>query len=309
MDISRVDPSSEDDPYDEIPLEQQHNTPSGDEREMKPLGRAALVLSMVPALDPIPKEKEEEETSPSPTEIDYSQWHESYKVVMGNALRSMIRLSQAPQNKWRLQEYVIEGFDPITLSEYDGGERFILKATGVLNGAARRYSYAMRDYNPDTRLAWENQGVITHVNERQSFVSQEGKLHYVEMGLSIGSYPRWSRGLIHARYDKPANEYRVAYASANHPEFPIPDGKVVLNEKWAMFAQDIQKKPTKCSLTIIHELDARATGVREWFRTGQMRHVFCEMIRTRMYALENAVKNWDHYYGPQRDPKKLENRK
>jgi hypothetical protein len=307
MDNSRVDPSSEDDPYDVISI-----TPSEDEYELKSLGRPQLILSINPtaaAVVVVAKEKEEERVA-SP-DVDYSQWHESYKTVMGNALRYMIRLSQASPSKWRLQEYIIEGFDPITLSEYDGGGegRFVLKATGVLSGSARRYSWAMRDYNADTRLAWENSGIITSVNERQSFVSSEGKLHYVEMGVNIGSYPRWSRGLIHARYDKSANEYRVAYASADHPEFIIPEGKVVLNERWALFAHDIQKKPTKSSVTIIHELDSRAPGVKEWFRTTQTRQVFCEMIRTRMYALENAVTNWDHYYGPTRDPKKLENRK
>lgn len=82
-----------------------------------------------------------------------------------------------------------------------------------------------------------------------------------------------------------------------------------MKEQWALFARDVQKNPRKCEVTMYHELDGRAPGVKEWFRSTHMRQLYAEIVRTRIYALEMVVNKWDIYYGPTRDPKKLENRK
>lgn len=228
--------------------------------------------------------------------IDYGSLHESYKKVMGTALQTFLRLRATPITGWTLLRYEVAEFDPVTISKAATGE---VRISGILSGPARRYAYAMRDYDRDTRLSWDNS--TEAVKEHHAFHSGEGKLHYVECTTRHRAALRWSAGILFAYYDEGVDEHRVTFCSVDHPLFRCPAGATPLAaDRWTLFAKDTctQKDARRCEVTII--ISQREGGIDEDLP---------EMMRSRLYALETAVTKWDLYYGPSRDPKKLENRK
>jgi hypothetical protein len=192
-------------------------------------------------------------------------------------------------------------------------------ARAVVRGRAERYAYVARDYNVDTRLAWDRKdGVVTtkeletyNLDGGLSLTAVESRVHS-PVPLASDRYLFGVQTYLYSR-ESPPETHKVVFCSGYHPHFKCPvDAVNVSGVTAAAVVRQLEDKADvrECELTLVVRVKElhNAVGVNSLVSAVYLPDVK-EQLRRRVRLYEDVVHNWDTYYGERRDPKLIENRK
>ena len=243
--------------------------------------------------------------------IDSGAWNEAYKNAMGVTIAQMLALAVSPH--WELVDSPSGGDETISLFEDVSDPSFVcLKATGIVAGRADRFLYILKDHDPETRLAWDGKW-FTRVQQLETYVNpEEGDLTVVASCLRspvpMLFSDRSALGIQWTGYDSLLKTHKLVYTTVNHPIFKHPEGMARVHLSMLVVLREIdndkKKKKKQTEITLVVKTGPPPPALSLIDLGG-----YKETIREQIHLFERVVANWAHYYGPTRDPKKIENRK
>lgn len=263
---------------------------------------------LLPDMSTARKDKEEEEEADVVAVVDLA-WLADYKSRMERAIhlvQSLARSELQPPG-WAL----LPCDDRVQLHEKVGGGGATI-ATAIVKGRAERYAYIVRDYEPETRLAWDRQ--TTDSAQMETYHLQDTMhtmcfVHRRYPALVPGARDRWMQGIQSYFFDSSTCTHTIVFCSAVHPFYECPDDAVsVSGAILGVVVRQLEGK--QCEIMLVAQYgDVASTvggyGITASMYAGRLK----EMLRERVRLLESVVRQWKKYYGPKRDPKKIENRK
>lgn len=229
-------------------------------------------------------------------------WHQRYKTLIGTAIAYILQLALEDSTKWS----IVEPLERIALFErpvnVDG--YCIFKVQGVVAGRADRYLYVIKDHDKDTRCPWDTD--VLHVQQLETYMSNEGNITVVRSTIKSPLpriiAPRVLLGLQWTDYDTQLQTHKLVFCSAQHPFFKcLPTEGVEADARIGIIIRQLDKG--QCELCMFVRVNPGGALGSLWIDR------YKEALRARIYLYESVVQAWSTYYGPGKDPKKLENRK
>lgn len=197
-------------------------------------------------------------------------------------------------------------------------------ARAVVKGLAERFAYVARDYDKQTRLAWDCHDGVVHTAQLESYLMKSGHtLSAVECRIRSPVPMASDRHLVGVQtylFSKtlPPDTHKVLFCSvAANPRFKCPVDAVSVGGVVAgVVVRQLEDKISgstrtrECEITLVVQVKElnNAIGVN-YLTAGFYLGATKERLRRRVRLYQDVVHNWDTYYGPSRDPKRLENRK
>lgn len=196
-------------------------------------------------------------------------------------------------------------------------------ARAVVKGRAEQFAYVARDYDNETRLAWDLYDGVVHTKNLESHLMKSGHvLSVVECRIRSPVPMASDRHLLGVQtylFSKmsPPDTHKVLFCSVSHPQFKCPvDAVSVSGVVAGVVVRQLEDKivgntrTRECEITMVAQVKElnNAIGVNYLtasFYLGPAK----ERLRRRVRLYQDVVHNWDKYYGPSRDPKRQENRK
>ncbi len=196
-------------------------------------------------------------------------------------------------------------------------------ARAVVKGRAEQFAYVARDYNAETRLAWDCHDGVVSTKQLESYLMKSGhSLVAVECRIRSPVPMASDRHLFGVQTHlftktSPPDTHKVLFCSANHPHFKCPvDAVSVSGVVAGVVVRQLEDKidgstrTRECEITLVVQVKelSNAIGVNyltSSFYLGATK----ERLRRRVRLYQDVVHNWDKFYGPARDPKRMENRK
>ncbi len=276
---------------------------------------------------PIPlkeKDEEEEEAPPPPpqgaavvvmvTEVVDLAWLVDYKVCMSRAIhlvQSLVKSERRPPDWLALQCDDAMYGDRVQLHERMtiGG----VVASAIVRGRAERYAYAARDYETETRLAWDGRHTYgpTAVTQVETYHCEQPMCMVQQRSPALvpGAADRWLQGLLTHFYNEYTRTHTVVVCSASHPHYECPaDAVPVVGATLGVVVRQLDAK--HCELLLVAHYNDVGSAVGGYSPiAGLYASRLKENVRERVTLFEDAVVHWKRYYGPKRDPKKVGDRK
>ncbi len=255
-----------------------------------------IPLHDMPALPPV------EPSIEAASKENNSEWHQSYKTLTGTAIAYILQLALDDSKKWT----IVEPVERISLFErpVDAGGHYTFKVHGVVQGRADRYLYVIKDHDKDTRCAWDDN--VSNVQQLETYMALEGNITIVRSTVKSPIpriiAPRLLLGVQWTDYDPELRTHKLVFCSAQHPFYKcLPEDGVEANARIGVILHQLDKG--QCELTLFVRFKPGGSLSSIWIDR------YKEALRQRVYLYERVVQGWDTYYGPTRDPKKVENRK
>lgn len=277
-------------------------------------------------LEDIPLEKDPPLTPVDPVLLeaskqDFSAWEDAYKKLMGVTIGQFqwllkyphwnIILSSNEHEPFRLFEANISTKDnPAALMQ---GPYHCLKVTGVLRARAERVFYVIKDQDPDTRLKWDSEFMVS-MCELQTFKTDQGDIKVVQSEIKAQipmAANRISLGIQYASYNSRTRTHRLVFRTTQHWHYRIPEDRVPINGLVGVIvrALDPPAQPKgasnpspMCEVIIIMYMNVGGNipspiveSLKEW-------------LRERLHLYERVAIAWKAYYEG-KDPRLLKNRK
>ncbi|MBX9636400.1 MAG: hypothetical protein K2Q45_02475 [Nitrosomonas sp.] len=235
---------------------------------------------------------------------------QEYKRKMGTAIEIMTR-QLLPNNNWQILEDPTKQLKVALFSLHDPmTPYFTLKAVAVVQGRASRYHHVAKDHEPYTRMPWDKDNVC-HVRQMETYHADEGEIVVVE-STWLSRNPRifcnrHALGIMSHHHDPLQKTYSLYFVTAKHSHFQSPpkdaSSVVAVDASCCMILRELQNEMTE--MTLMVRVDPKISNVvPTLFLKNHM-----EELRKRVLLYEFVVKNWHTFYGPDKDPKKVENRR
>lgn len=234
-----------------------------------------------------------------------------YKTLLGTTIEIM-KGHAASNSGWNL----ISVFSTnITLYEKTlvNDNYYLLKVKAVLQGRASRYAHVIRDHEEHTRMVWDA-GHIVSCKEYETYKADEGDIVVVE-SVWRSLHPRVfsdrrAFGILTSVYNEEYQTYSLYFCSADHVRFcpgaaPGAPGGVLIHASLGIVLRKLSAAETE--LTMVLKVDPKvSTFAPLSFLFVQS---YKEELCKRVQLYEQVVQAWDTYYGPSKDPKRVENRR
>lgn len=291
----------DDDAFDDIPLEEDlRDTPSTRHQ------------ARAPEAHPFPQAQLE-----AFAQIDGVAWQDYYKTKIGEAYRDGLKFLQQDEtssnNWWHLIEAEEETRTlcggPVLLFEHDVCmPEFprVFRVTGVVKGRAERFLHVIKDHDRDTRLAWDARHVEA-VQVLEEYHPPEGSIYVVKSEIKAPR-PLENRlllGVQSHRYNAQLQTYTYVFKSAQHYFYSdqLPSGKSLAN---AFVCIWIAQAPADiCQIKMVVGVNVGGNALVTRLILGNYHH----HLRERFVLWERVVNDWDTYYPPETNQKRIENRK
>jgi hypothetical protein len=304
--------------FDSVPLSDFNPNPK--EEDDDDVGRApALPRALL-------NDDDDDDTLERASRADSSEWHARYRQLMARTVANVLALlsddEDAERGRWEIDVNATQAKPRFCLYRC-GSSSSVVRISTMLRGRAERFAYVIKDYDPDTRMRWDNRDVIDMVQQCETYHSREGELvlvRSVHKPVVTTSFLQRQPPSVLAQciywhgYDEELRTHKLVFCSADHPLFG-PEGGQVAARDWMVSFYLHEVAPTTprgredwhyarydqyCAVIVL--VSAPSSGVKvEGFQAHQM------VERLELY--ERVVAHWDQYYGPGKDPKILANRK
>lgn len=302
----------DDDAFDDIPLEEDLRDAPSSSSSLKNTAHQ----TRAPKAHPFPQAQLE-----AFAQIDGVAWQDYYKTRIGEAYRDGLKLlrqdDSSSNNWWHLIE-AEEGTEektqcggPVLLFEHDVGMADfprVFRVTGVVKGRAERFLHVIKDHDRYTRLAWDARHVET-VQVLEEYHPPEGSIYVVKSEIKAPR-PLENRlllGVQSHRYNAQLQTYTYVFKSAQHyfysNQLP-PSGKSLANAFVCIWiAQSAAEEICQIKMVVGVNVGGNALATR--LILGNYHH----HLRERFVLWERVVNDWDTYYPPETNQKRIENRK
>ena len=230
-----------------------------------------------------------------------------YKSSMGTAIE-ILRLYLSSLQGWT----VIDSSTAANIVLYEkhlaNDNSFLLQVKGIVNGRASRYFHVIRDHEQDTRLPWDKEN-ITMCKEHETYKADEGDIVVVE-SVWRSRHPRLfsdrrAFGILSSVYNAEQETYSLYFCSETHLRFGSASNSVDTQVLLGIVLRKIDKHQTEISIVL--RVDPKVSNFS--VMSIMFANEYKEELRKRVQLYERVVQQWDLFYGPKRDPKKLENRR
>jgi hypothetical protein len=209
-------------------------------------------------------------------------WCAKYKRDMGVAIFHLNQM-YATCRSWLLQTDEIQ--DDVNVYS----DKNATRVHGIVKGRADRYAHILRDPDPATRLRWDS--YLKQIQQLETYSDFEGDLYVIRGTLALGAS---LFGLVWANYNGNKRTHRLVFTSSTHhththyTEYPATNATIGVWLKWLGPEEDA----TEITILISSSATLNASALRAY-----------------VLLLQSVVQEWDTFYPPTVDPKKIENRR
>lgn len=243
---------------------------------------------------------------------DFSAWESAYKRLMAKTigyahwLLTNKNWSLLGDDHFRLFEMEIpsNNIEFVTKPNYT---YHAVKVSGIMNVRAERVMYVIKDHDPDTRLTWDGEDMVS-IQEMQTFKTDGGDIKVVQSEVRspfplIGN--RIALGIQWVGYTAATRTHKLVFRTTTHWLYRVPPEQVALDGMVCVVvrALDTPNECPSCEVTLVSYMSLGGTV------PSILVNLLKERLRLRFALYERVAKKWDQYYGPERDPKLLKNRK
>jgi len=188
-------------------------------------------------------------------------------------------------------------------------ENLLLKAKAIVQGRSSRYFHVIRDHEELTRLHWD-QDNIASCKEHETYKADEGDIVVVESVWRTRHPAIFSDrrvfGILTSMYNAELGTYSLYFCSEEHLRFGKQKDKSVLaTAMMGIVLRRIDKEQTEITMVLRVDPKVATFAPMSFMFLAQYK----EELRKRVLLYEQVVAKWDTFYGPSKDPKKVENRK
>lgn len=247
------------------------------------------------------------------SKISGGEWQDAYKRRVGETYQRGFALMEEDEEGWELLATNNEGAHPILLFERSAPNERIFKVSTVVQGRGERFMWLLRDHDADTRLAWDARDVVS-VQQLETYRPEEGDIDVVKCEVR-SPYPllvanRLLLGVQQVRYDASLNTHTYVYHTAPHYYFTdhlkeTVHRKCVLMPHLLVCVWLSPMERGECRLKMIVCVNAGNMGIM----SPLINATYPEKLCAQVLLWQRVVREWDTYYGRDKDPKLLENRK
>lgn len=266
--------------------------------------------SATPAPYNIPEEEEDGGRNPikAAAEAQMAHWIEHYKMLMCKSVKTFhnflmhttwnARLCNLVDDARRASSTTI-----VRLFECDRNTShgfYTLKAHAVLGVRPERLMYVIRDHNPETRLAWDGQ-YVEECKELESFPTDEGEIKVVTTRVNAHIpfiWPRHLLGVAWYGYDRQSQVYKYVFRTTQHRHYKCPKNAVETICLAGVAVRTLENK--QCELIIVVHVNPGNS-----FPSTIADGVCKEWLRDRVYLYEKITKEWDKWYGKEKNTKRV----
>ena len=263
-----------------------------------------------------PARRHKDEMIEEASKISGGEWQELYKRVVGEAFRDGLKLIKEDEldvrRGWRLidedDDRSQTHIHPVLLFELEpsiGDYARTFKVTSVVRGRPDRFLYVIKDHDNDTRSAWDAQEVIS-TQQLETYSPREGDIQvvksHVRSPLPMLTSHRFLLGVQSAVYNAENKTHVYVFKSAPHYYFKCPPEMTQATALVCIWLSAMSRD--ECEIKMVVAVDAGNL----WTAAPFLRR-YENKLRERIVLWQRVVDEWDRYYGPKRDPKKVENRK
>ena len=235
-------------------------------------------------------------------QIDYTHLQDQYRALLRQTKAAGSALASLGDDCW--DPVLANALDHIQLFALRGdvlrprgvGTLATVRARGSVLGRAERLAYAARDTSAETRLKWDGQ--LRSVEEHQTFPALRAKYCVARVPMPstalMSVEDRAVGGLLAFHRHKASGMYCVYFCSAMNPDVfaAAPPGTRLADVGVALFIT--QTTAERCDVDLY--VDVRQAPTGSWFTAPAQTRLY-EALRLWVHMLEEAVQQWDRYYG------------
>lgn len=243
---------------------------------------------------------------------DFSAWEAAYKRLMAKTIAYSHWLltnkswSMVGDDQFRLFEMEIPP-NKVEFATKPGAAYHAVKVSGIMNVRADRVMYIIKDHDPDTRLSWDAEDMVS-MQEMQTFKTDGGDIKVIQSEVR-SPFPlmgnRILLGIQWVGYTAATRTHKLVFRTTTHWYYRVPAEQVAMDGMICVVvrALDSPVESPSCEVTLVSYMSLGGTV------PGVFVGLLKERLRLRFALYERIAKKWNHYYGPERDPKLLKNRK
>ena len=232
-------------------------------------------------------------------------WLDAYKKLMHKSINTFYALLASKSWKPITNTFVdAKAVHPVLLFECDRNAThgfYTLKAQAVLAVRPERLMHVIRDHNPDTRLAWDNQ-YVKDCKEVDCLTTEEGDIKVVYTRVSTGIpllADRFNLGIAWYGYDDKTKSYKYVFRSTQHKMYTCPKEAVNVISLAGVFIKTLEHPAGESGGSRFSELFIVIhTNPGNSFPTTIANGICKEWLRDRVRLYEKvAGQGWHQYYG------------
>lgn len=259
-------------------------------------------------MEDVPLEDFKPTNDPHTTELEEAQLLK-YKARLGTTIEIM-KLHFVSQAGWDIIENPSATLSHIALYEKltQHDNNYLLKVKAVVPGRASRYAHVIRDHEEHTRKAWDTN--IVSCKEYETYKADESDI--VVVGSVWKSlHPllfadRHVFGILTSVYNEDLQTYAMYFCSEEHLRFKGQGGAAATAAAaLGVILRKISQNETE--ITMVLKVDPKVSSFAPM--SFMFVQTYKEEMRKRVALFEQVVQAWDKYYGPSKDPKRVENRR
>lgn len=189
---------------------------------------------------------------------------------------------------------------------------FLLKAKAVVSGRASRYFHVIRDHEEYTRMPWDKENIAS-CKEYETYKAEEGDIVVVESVWKT-RHPRLFNnrrvfGILSTVYNSEQETHSLYFCSSTHLRFGAAAAaaaqQVEAKAMLGIVLRKIDKQTTEITMVLRIDPNVSTLSVMSIMFANEYK----EEMRKRVHLYTRVVQEWDKFYGPSKDPKKVENRR
>lgn len=240
-------------------------------------------------------------------------WLDAYKNLMNKTIRTFYALLASKSWKPIADSFVDAKMrNPVLLFDCDKNTAhgyYTLKAQAILPVRPERLMFVIRDHNPDTRLAWDNQ-YVKDCKELDCFATEEGDIKVVSTRVTTGIpllSDRFNMGIAWYGYDDKTQSYKYVFRSTQHKMHKCPKDAVNVISLMGVFVKTLDASEDTTDPPPL--LEMKRSKISELFIVvyvnpgdsfpSTIANGICkEWLRDRVRLYEKvAGEGWETYYG------------